>query len=321
MKLSDFLFNVGRPVAFYPGLVKALGSMKQAVFVCQMAYWKDKGEDPDGWIYKTSDEIETETSLTYKEQIVVRAALVEKKALEERYARTEHLMYFRVNWDVVNTIWEEHLTNGHMPSGKVAPDQRSTGILPKVSSLNSNTETTQKTTQGKTKVSKETQEAILKLGGIGWMVTAGEQVDQSVIDDAVLANDARNTFEKVFGFGTLPWSSNDVWTKFEKLVVQAYKENPGWIAQYVLWRNGDGKYSAFSNRKIRENPQMFMDTGYPEFAASKAYQKLTQQQQPSEPKPLVTPFTENIDTWVPYERPTFDQIISQKKSSSEPLSE
>jgi len=147
MKLSDFLFNIGRPVAFYPGLVKALGSMKQAVFICQMAYWKDKGEDPEGWIYKTAEEIETETSLTYKEQTTVRAALVEKKALQERYARTEHQMYFRVDWDVVNSIWDEHLTNGHMPNGKVPPSQRSGGILPKVSSLNSNSENTQKNTQ------------------------------------------------------------------------------------------------------------------------------------------------------------------------------
>jgi DnaD/phage-associated family protein len=146
MKLSDFLFNIGKPVAFYPGLVKALGSMKQAVFICQMAYWKDKGNDPDGWIYKTAEEIETETSLTYKEQTTVRAALVEKKALQERYARTEHQMYFRVDWDAVNTIWDEHLTNGHMPNGKVAPSQKSDGILPKVSSLNSNSENTQKNT-------------------------------------------------------------------------------------------------------------------------------------------------------------------------------
>lgn len=146
MKLSDFLLNIGKPVAFYPGLVKALGSMKQAVFICQMAYWKDKGIDPDGWIYKTAEEIEEETSLTYKEQITVRAALVEKKALQERYARTEHQMYFRVDWDVVNSIWDEHLTNGHMPKSKVASAQRSTGILPTVISLNSNAENTQKNT-------------------------------------------------------------------------------------------------------------------------------------------------------------------------------
>lgn len=147
MKLSDFLFNIGRPVAFYPGLAKALGSIKQAVFVCQMAYWKDKGSDPDGWIYKTAEDIETETALTYKEQTTVRAALVEKKALQERYARTEHQMYFRVDWDRVNALWDEHLTKGHMPNGKMAPSQKSDGILPKVSSLNSNTENTHKNTQ------------------------------------------------------------------------------------------------------------------------------------------------------------------------------
>ena len=151
MKLSDFLINVGRPVAFYPGLAKALGGMKQAVFVCQMAYWKDKGDSPDGWIYKTSEEIEVETALTYKEQTAVRAALVEKKALEERYARSEHQMYFRVNWDIINSIWDEHLTKSNMPkhltNGKVASSQKSDGSLPKVSSLNSNTENTQDTTQ------------------------------------------------------------------------------------------------------------------------------------------------------------------------------
>lgn len=146
MKLSDFLFNIGRPVAFYPGLVKALGSMKQAVFICQMAYWKDKGDDPEGWIYKTSEEIESETSLTYKEQIKVRDRLVKINALEERYARTEHKMYFRVNWDVINKIWDGHLTNGHMPKSQMPDDRKSDGSLPKGSSLNSNTYTTHENT-------------------------------------------------------------------------------------------------------------------------------------------------------------------------------
>lgn len=155
MKLSDFLMGVGRPVAFYPGLVKALGDRNETIFICQMAYWRGKGEESDGWIYKTSEEIETETSLTYKEQTNVRDGLKDKSLLEEYYARTEHKMYFRVNWDSVNEIWEQ-FTNGHMPDGKVltehitkgkvAPSQRSGGSLPTVISLNSNTETTHKTT-------------------------------------------------------------------------------------------------------------------------------------------------------------------------------
>lgn len=152
MKLSDFLSDVGRPVAFYPSLVKAMGDRNEAIFICQMAYWRGKEQNADGWIYKSSEEIETETSLTYKEQTNVREGLKEKNLLEERYARTEHKMYFKVNWDKVNEIWE-HFTDGqvlseaeHMTAGKVAPSPKSTGSLPTVSSLNSNTENTQKTT-------------------------------------------------------------------------------------------------------------------------------------------------------------------------------
>ena len=146
MKLSDFLSGVGRPVAFYPSLVKALGDRNETIFVCQMAYWRGKGEENDGWIYKESTEIESETYLSYKEQTNVRKGLIEKGMLEEKYARTEHKMYFRVNWDAVNMVWEQftngHMPNGHMPSSKVASSQRSDGSLPTVSSLNSNTETT-----------------------------------------------------------------------------------------------------------------------------------------------------------------------------------
>jgi len=151
MKLSDFLSDVGRSVAFYPSLVKALGDRNEAIFICQMAYWRGKGENKEGWIYKTSEEIEDETSLTYKEQTNVREGLKKKKLLQEKYARTEHKMYFKVEWNEINSIWEQftdgkvpHLTDGNMPL-----DQREDGTLPMVSSLNSNTETTQKNTAKK----------------------------------------------------------------------------------------------------------------------------------------------------------------------------
>ena len=43
-------------------------------------------------------------------------------------------MYFRIDWDAVNSLWDEHLTNGHMPKGKVLPAEREDGTLPKVNS-------------------------------------------------------------------------------------------------------------------------------------------------------------------------------------------
>ena len=134
MKLSDFLTDLGRPVAYYPELARALDDVKEAIFICQMAYWKGKEQDPDGWIYKSSEEIERETALSYKEQRNVRAGLLAKKLLTEWNSRTEHRLYFKIDWDAVNALWEGHLTKGHMPKGQLPHDQREDGTLPKVNS-------------------------------------------------------------------------------------------------------------------------------------------------------------------------------------------
>lgn len=159
MRLSDFLEGAGRPVAYYPSMARMLGDMKEAVFICQMAYWKEKGNDPDGWIYKTSEEIDKETALSYKEQTGVRDGLKEKGLLQERYARTEHKMYFRVNWNAINDLWDEYMTKEHMTKGKMpkkhstdgdmAPSESVTGSLQNGISLNSNTYSTSNITTDK----------------------------------------------------------------------------------------------------------------------------------------------------------------------------
>lgn len=316
-----------RPIAFNPAYKRLTGSTNAALFVSQCWYWTKITTDPDGWFYKTRADWMEETGLTEDELDGARKISRGLGITEENLKGVPATLYYRLNKEKLLSLlgfqFPEKQDTG-VPETPQFPGKQESGSSV---DFNKESETTALTTtpeektssvKSKKTVSKETQEAILKMGGIGWLVAAGEQIDQSVIDDAVLANDARNTFEKVFGFGALPWSSNDVWTKLEKLVVQGYKDNPGWIAQYVLWRNGDGKYTAFSNRKIRENPQMFIDTGYPEFVASKAYQKLTESS-PAEPKPLETPFTRNLETWKYYERPSFDDIKASKKSSSEPL--
>ena len=83
--------------------------------------------------------------------------------------------------------------------------------------------------------------------------------------------EALHDFERSFGFGLLPWFSNTVWDKFAKWIIK--QSAFGWFADYVKWREDLGKYKAFSNKKIRENPLAFIDTGYPEYEASKMYRK------------------------------------------------
>lgn len=114
MKLTDFLEDVGRPVAYYPSLALALGGVKQAVLLCQIIYWTGKGSDPEGWIYKTAEELQEETGLSYEEQLGARKVLVRAGVLEEWNQRLIHRMNYRVNKDVLNELWEERFS----PSGE-----------------------------------------------------------------------------------------------------------------------------------------------------------------------------------------------------------
>ena len=105
MKLTRFIIDMGRVVAYYPGLKKLTGSTTATILLCQLLYWASKSK-PDAWTWKTSDELEEETGLTYYEQKTAREILVEKKFLEEEYKRLDHTIRFRVNQDEVNNQWE-----------------------------------------------------------------------------------------------------------------------------------------------------------------------------------------------------------------------
>lgn len=100
MKLSDFLSNVGRPVAYYPALRSITGSTTATILLCWLIDLAGTGRDgQDGWIQKSSSQIEEETGLSYEEQKTARAKLRQAGLLEERHARLEHAIYFRPNLD------------------------------------------------------------------------------------------------------------------------------------------------------------------------------------------------------------------------------
>lgn len=110
----------------------------------------------------------------------------------------------------------------------------------------------------------------LKNADPAWAILAGAEIDNTA---NILAKEATDAFEQQFGFGSLPWNKDSTWEKFYKFVIRIYTQDKNVWRDYVVWRNDKGKYTAYSNRKIRENPVAFMDTGYPEFEASKMYSK------------------------------------------------
>lgn len=107
MKLTEFLENIGRPVAYYPSLVKLTGSVSAVIFLCQLLYWKGRQADPDGWIFKTQAEITEETGLTRYEQETARKILKEKGLLIEKFAGVPRKLYFSLSIDRINELWLE----------------------------------------------------------------------------------------------------------------------------------------------------------------------------------------------------------------------
>ncbi|WP_199635076.1 hypothetical protein JEM67_09880 [Serratia sp. PAMC26656] len=118
MKPSDLVREFGNPVAYYPGLVKHLGSVNAVVLFCQFFYWTGK-ETSELGIYKTTEEIEVETGLTYEEQLNARKKLKRKGVLIETNKRLEHKIYYRIDTDKLDTILTQAIDispNGQNPS-------------------------------------------------------------------------------------------------------------------------------------------------------------------------------------------------------------
>jgi hypothetical protein len=117
MKLSEYLIGVGKSVAYYPKLRRITGSTNATIFLCQLIYWIGKeDEKSDGWVYKTAEEIEEETGLSYDEQKTARKKLIENGIIQEKYKRLEHLIYFKVDLDKLNAAWETPVPEHRNPT-------------------------------------------------------------------------------------------------------------------------------------------------------------------------------------------------------------
>lgn len=96
-----------RPVAYYPKLVKITGSVNAAIFLSQLGYWTPKAADPNGWVYKTQAEWETETGLTRWEQETARRQLRDRGILTETKRGMPARLFFQIDVEALTTTWEE----------------------------------------------------------------------------------------------------------------------------------------------------------------------------------------------------------------------
>ncbi len=84
MRLADAIATLGRPIAYYPQIGRAVGGVGAGILLCQLAYWHGKQRDPDGWIRKSWTELQTETGLSRREIQGARSVLRGLGVIEER---------------------------------------------------------------------------------------------------------------------------------------------------------------------------------------------------------------------------------------------
>jgi len=86
-----------RPIAFHRIFAQISGSATSGLFLSQLWYWKDKGSDPEGWIYKSYDEWHEETLLSRSELDRARKSLKMLGILEEKKEGLPCRIYYRIN--------------------------------------------------------------------------------------------------------------------------------------------------------------------------------------------------------------------------------
>ncbi len=128
MRPSDLLLDFGRPVAYYPGLVKRFGSVNAVIFFSQIFYWQDKTDSELG-VYKSSEDITAETGLSYREQLTARKHLVKRGILIETDRRLEHKIYYRIDCDQLDQIMTQPIDN--LPNAQSAIGESHNGDLAK----------------------------------------------------------------------------------------------------------------------------------------------------------------------------------------------
>lgn len=115
MRLTDFLSDIGRPVAYYPSLRHIAGSTPAGILLAQLIYWQGKGADPDGWVWKTAAEIEAETGLSTEEQITARKRLVRQGVMREKLKGIPAKVHFLLDLEKIDIIWQQYQQIKAMP--------------------------------------------------------------------------------------------------------------------------------------------------------------------------------------------------------------
>jgi hypothetical protein len=96
-KVKDLLPN--RVVGYSPDLARMVGGATIGLFLSQLLFLSDKGHNPDGWVYKSEQEMGKETGLTKREQQTARRKLLSLGVIAIMRGGWKNTYHFKVIWE------------------------------------------------------------------------------------------------------------------------------------------------------------------------------------------------------------------------------
>jgi hypothetical protein len=96
-KIKDMLPN--RVVGYSPDLARMVGGATTGLFLSQLLFLSDKGANPDGWVYKSEQEMGKETGLTKREQQTARRKLLALGVITIMRGGWKNTYHFKVLWE------------------------------------------------------------------------------------------------------------------------------------------------------------------------------------------------------------------------------
>jgi hypothetical protein len=107
-----------RVVGYSPDLARIVGGATIGLFFSQLLFLSDKGANPEGWVYKSEQEMGKETGLSKREQQTARRKLLSLGVIAIMRGGWKNTYHFKVLWEKLYQV-----IAGFQPSQNVATEK------------------------------------------------------------------------------------------------------------------------------------------------------------------------------------------------------
>jgi hypothetical protein len=120
-KVKDLLPN--RTVGYSPDLARIVGGATTGLFLSQLLFLSDKGNNPEGWVYKSEAEMGRETGLTKREQQTARRKLLALGVIQIERRGFKFTYHFKVIWERLYQVIQHSQRAQTVPTEEIEPLQ------------------------------------------------------------------------------------------------------------------------------------------------------------------------------------------------------